>query len=75
MSFTAEGTIEIDLEEFFTWVYQNYAPARGAEYQYGVPRVNKGNGTLELDFAMATECDPKDWIEKPDVVKQWEELK
>jgi hypothetical protein len=77
MSFTAEGTIEIDLEEFFTWVYQNYAPARacGAEYQYGVPRVNKGSQVLEIDFAMATDCNPKDWIQEPDVLKQWEELK
>jgi hypothetical protein len=75
MSFTAEGTIEIDLADFFTWVYQNYAPASGVEYQYGVPRVNKGNQVLEVDFAMATDCNPKDWFEKPDVLKQWEELK
>jgi hypothetical protein len=75
MSFTAQGTIEIDLEEFFTWVYQNYVPTSGVEYRYGVPRVNKSNGTLELDFVMATECDPKDWIETPDAIKQWEELK
>lgn len=75
MSFTAEGTIEIDLAEFFIWVYENYVPTSGVEYQYGVPRVNKSNGTLELDFAMATECDPKDWIETPNAIKQWEELK
>jgi hypothetical protein len=75
MSFTAEGTIEIDLSEFFSWVYQNYTPTTGVEYQYGVPRVNKSNQTLELDFAMATDCDPKDWVVKPNVVKQWEELK
>jgi len=55
MSFTAEGTIEIDLAEFFTWIYQNYAPVNGVEYQYGVPRVNKSNQTLEVDFAMGTD--------------------
>jgi hypothetical protein len=74
MSFTAEGTIEIELGEFFNWVYSNYAPCKGAEFQYGVPRINKGNVTMEIDFAMATECHPKEWIEKPDVCKQWNEL-
>ena len=38
MSFTAEGTIEIDLAEFFTWVYENYVPSTYAEFKYGVPR-------------------------------------
>ena len=75
MSFTAEGTIEIDLAEFFKWVQENYAPAKGAEYQYGVPRANKSNHTLEIDFAMGTECHPEDWIEKPNALKQWDELK
>jgi len=75
MAFTAEGTIEIDLAEFFTWVYENYAPGMaGAEYQYGVPRANKSNQTLEIDFAMATNCHPKDWFEQPDVVKQWKDV-
>ncbi len=71
MSFTAEGTIEIDLADFFTWIYQNYAPVNGVEYQYGVPRVNKSNQTLEVDFAMGTDCNPKDWFEQPNAVKQW----
>jgi len=75
MSFTAEGTIEIDLAEFFNWVCKNYAPVDAAEYQYGVPRVNKSNQTLEIDFAMATDCNPKDWIEQPDAVKQWKDTR
>ena len=74
MSFTAEGTIEIDLAEFWEWVYKNYAPCSGVEYQYGVPRANKSNGVLEIDFAMATECHPREWFEQPKVCKQWEEL-
>lgn len=73
MSFTAEGTIEIDLEDFFTWVYEKYVPTNGAVYQYGVPRTNKSNQTLEVDFAMATDVDPKDWFEQPDAVKQWKD--
>lgn len=75
MSFTAEGTIEIDVADFFEWVYKNYAPVRGAEYQYGVPRVNKSNQTIDVDFAMATDSHPKEWVKKPNVIKQWEELK
>ena len=39
--------------------------------RYGVPRVNKSNQTLEVDFAMGTDCNPKDWFEQPNVVKQW----
>ena len=73
MSFTAEGTIEIDLADFFTWVYEKYAPENGVEYQYGVPRTNKSNRTLEVDFAMATDCHPKDWIEQPVAFKQWKD--
>ncbi len=75
MSFTAEGTIEIDLAEFWEWVYKDYSPCKGVEYQYGVPRVNKSNQILEIDFAMATGCNPKEWSEKPNVCKQWDELK
>jgi hypothetical protein len=74
MSFTAEGTIEIPMEDFFNWLYENYAPCSGVEYQYGVPRVNKSNQTLEIDFAMATDCNPNVWVEKPSVMKQWKEL-
>lgn len=75
MSFTAEGTIEIDLSEFYAWVYQNYTPGKGAEYHYGVPRTNTQNQTLEIDFAMGTDCNPAEWKEKPEAVKQWENLK
>ena len=75
MSFTAEGTIEIDFTEFLVWVNKNYNPYPRAEVQYGVPRVNKSNRTMEIDFAMGTETNPKDWFVKPDVLKQWEELK
>ena len=74
MAFTAEGTIEIDLAELWAWVHRNYNPSPSAEFQYGVPRVNKSNQTMEIDFAMGTDCNPRDWFVKPDVFKQWEEL-
>jgi hypothetical protein len=75
MSFTAEGTIEIDLVEFWEWIRKNYNPIPSAEVQYGVPRVNKSNLTMEIDFAMGTENNPNEWFVKPNVLKQWEELK
>jgi hypothetical protein len=74
MSFTAEGTIEIDLSDFWGFVNKNYNPYPSAEVQYGVPRVNKSNNTMEIDFAMGTVTNPKEWYVKPDVLKQWEEL-
>ncbi|AEC53205.1 hypothetical protein SCRM01_259 [Synechococcus phage S-CRM01] len=75
MSYTAQGTIEIDMADFTRWVYENYLPARGVEFQLGVPRVNKSNETMEIDFAMATDCNPREWVVKPDVCRQWNELK
>lgn len=75
MAYTAEGTIEIDMAEFTAWVYKNYLPVQGVDFQLGVPRVNKSNETLEIDFAMATDGNPRDWAVKPKVVRQWEELK
>ena len=75
MSFSAEGTIEIDLTEFWTWVYKNYSPVpSGTDIQYGVPRVNKSNQTLEIDFAASDTCNPKEWFEPPKVIQQWKEL-
>jgi hypothetical protein len=73
MSYTAEGTIEIPLEDFFGWVYTNYSPCymSGVEFQHGVPRVNKSNNTIEVDFAMGTDCNPAQWKEKPKFMEEW----
>jgi hypothetical protein len=69
-----EGTIEIDTTEFFEWLAQKHAKGLGEVY-YGVPRINKQNGTLEVDFAFSTETNPSEWAEKPKAVTQWDELK
>jgi len=68
-----EGTFEFDLTEFWQWVRKQH-PDMG-EIQYGVPRVNKANWTLEIDFAASTDGHPQDWAKKPKAVLQWEELK
>lgn len=75
MAFTSEGFIEIDLSEFNDWVYNNYFPCKGVEFQLGVPRVNKSNQTIEIDFAMSTDGHPCDWGVVPVAVTQWKELK
>jgi hypothetical protein len=74
-TFTSEGTIEIDLVEFWNWVgNEHYAVPRGSVVRYGVPRVNKDNMTLDIDFAASTVGNPADWIQKPKAVTQWNEL-
>lgn len=71
MSCTYEGTIEIDLEDFAEFV-ANYHP-EAPSVAYGVPRVNKSNETIEIDFAVGTDdCGPSDWAEKPKCLKQWD---
>ena len=72
MAFTAEGTIEIDLDQFWEWVREEHCP-HGTETRFGVPRVNKSNMTLDIDFAAGTENDPASWAVKPKAVTQWEE--
>lgn len=73
---TIEGTIEIEMADFWTWVNQNYANnLDGMETYFGVPKVNKGNDTLEISFAASSEGSPANWAEKPKAVKEWEELK
>ena len=75
MSYTAEGMVEIDLEELWTFVLKRLPTDGGEEYVLGVPRVNKGNGTLEIDFAVAVNGNPHDWSVKPKAIIQWEQHK
>ena len=69
---TQEGTIEIDLAEFWSWVAKQHE-AMG-EVAYGIPRVNKSNQTLEIDFAASSDGLPSDWAQKPKAVTQWDSL-
>lgn len=71
---SGEGMIEIEWEAFTQWISQYHAHGLG-EVFYGVPRINKQNGTVEVDIAFATEGNPSDWAKKPAAVTQWDELK
>ena len=73
MSFTAEGTIEVDMGDFTRWIYENYLPTKSVEFQLGIPRVNKSNQTLEIDFAMGTESHPENWSKIPKAIQQWKD--
>lgn len=69
--YTMEGTIEIDQVEFWGFVMK-YFPAKD-EVRFGVPRFNKQNGTVEIDFAASSEGDPFNWKIPPVVKNQWDE--
>jgi len=72
MSFNTEGTIKIDLAEFWRWVRDDYSPFYGeTEIQFGVPRIDRDNQTLDIDFAASSECNPTKWVVKPKAVTQW----
>lgn len=73
MGFTCEGTIEIDLVDF--WEFVAKYRETSAEIAYGVPRVNRSNNTMEIDFAESSDGDPAAWSVKPESVTQWEQLK
>jgi hypothetical protein len=68
-----EALIEIDMADFWEFVRKHH-PDLG-ETLYGVPRVNKSNGTLEIDVAFSESCSPKDWAVKSKAESQWEDLK
>ncbi len=76
MGSDGKGTIYIPLEEFWAFVAK-YAPngvIGAGEIRYGVPRVNKGAGDLEVSYAFSTDCAPESWGEKPPAVTEWEKL-
>lgn len=72
MAISAEGIIEIPLEEFFNWVSER-ENLRGYERSFGVPKTNKINQTLEVTFALSDTCDPIDWVEKPKCLLEWKD--
>ncbi|MGD9818451.1 MAG: hypothetical protein AB7V04_07095 [Desulfomonilaceae bacterium] len=70
MGYTAEGTIEIELADFWEFAAQ-YLPVTG-ETVYGVPRIIKVNRTIEINFATSSYGSPADWAKTPEASKQWE---
>ena len=75
MAFDIEnGTVSIDLADFWMFVQKYLPDFDGAEIAYGVPRVNKSNSTIEIDYSVSTEGTPYDWVNKPKAVLQWEEI-
>lgn len=70
MGYTAEGKIEIDMDEFWAFLHK-YVPYSDGEYSFGVPRVNQSNCVMEIDFAVSSEGSPDDWVKKPKSALQW----
>lgn len=75
MGRTYEGVIEIELAEFWDWLIKNHLPATGDMIQFGVPRVNLGNDTLEISYAGADQSHPADWATKSTADQEWAALK
>lgn len=73
MSMYGEAVVEIDLTDFWKFVHEQH-PFIG-EVQYGVPRVNISNNTIEIDVAFDTLNHPSDWAQKSKVYSQWKELR
>lgn len=75
MSYTLEGKIEIPLEDFWQWFHENYVPSglRSSESVFGVPRVNISNMTIEVEVALDSDNNPRNWIEPPSIIKEWDE--
>lgn len=72
MAIVGESVVEIDLTDFWAFVAKHHPHFE--EVMYGVPRVNKSNGTIEIDTAFGTSCHPTDWAKKSKAQQQWEEL-
>lgn len=70
MSITIEGKIEIPEVDFWEFV-SKYVPD-GFMYLYGIPKFNKENKTMDINFAASSETDPRNWVEKPACIKEWE---
>lgn len=73
MAIIGEATIEIDMVAFWEFVEKHHP--KFDEVVYGVPRVNKSNGTLEIDVAFGYGCHPTDWAVKSKAEEQRKELK
>lgn len=70
MATFCEGTVEIDLVDFWEFVLSRAEFKRG-EHAFVVPRVNKGNQTIEIDLAYSTDSNPADLATKPECLNQW----
>jgi hypothetical protein len=70
MASFGEGKIEIPMEEFWAFV-NKYHEHKTAELAFGVPKVNKENETMEINYAYGTESNPIAWSVKPKCLEEW----
>jgi hypothetical protein len=72
MALTAEGTLEIPMEEFWNWVFTSYGVG-GMVSLYGIPRFNKNTNSIEITVAMGDQTNPNEWATKPKALLEWSE--
>lgn len=72
MALTAEGTLEIPMEEFWNWVFTSYS-VKGMDSVYGIPHFNKSTNSIEITVAMGDQTNPNTWATKPKALLEWSE--
>jgi hypothetical protein len=72
MALTAEGTLEIPMEEFWDWVVTSYG-VKGMVSVYGIPRFNKNTNSIEITVAMGDQTNPNSWATEPKALLEWSE--
>jgi len=72
MATTGEGTIEVELADFWKWISNYHDHSSSTCLVYGVPQINKENQTIEVKYAFDTSGDsPKEWGTTPEFLKDW----
>lgn len=68
----ADGLIEIDVNEFFEILFkEKYVPRSLDFVEFGVPRTNIHNETLEIPFASSMSGSPSEWTSPPEFLNEW----
>lgn len=68
-----KGMVEIPLEDFWVIVRDFSDPRKDLHLKYGVPRVNKSNQTIEIDYMFNSDIPVEDQYgdETCDITNQW----
>lgn len=71
----AEGVISIDLADFWDWVINesDYLNSDSLKVAFGVPRIDKQNKRILINFVASSLDSPHHWLEKPDCLNEWDE--
>ena len=69
---SGEGKIEIPLEDFWE-IVNKFHDHESCEILFGVPKVNKDNQTLEINYAYSSHSHPSEWVGGSVAKNEWED--